>query len=172
MERDYNTRKKGYDIGIPIKKIDDILEDINFDSEDEKLLCKDIIISIENFAAQKVLDKEVVSIPHIGAVWMNPFKEIFIERKNEIDALKDEPKETKIEFIRNIYRTEEGKLKQTNYIQARRSHIKKANKKLYEKLFAEQGMEVAEKMIDVISRFKIIEFNEEVEEVIQELYAK
>ena len=57
------------------KDINDILSDIDFKTEDDKLLMKDVISNLESVVAEEVKNGKCVQIPYIGSVRKNPLKE-------------------------------------------------------------------------------------------------
>ena len=54
---------QGFDYPIVSKSINDIISEINFDSEEDKILCKDIVQFVEGNAAAYLLTDRAVLVP-------------------------------------------------------------------------------------------------------------
>ena len=133
------------DYSIVVKTKADILSEIDFDSDDDKLICETIIDSMENSIFENVKNGLVVSIPFIGCLRKDPIKEKIKahgEKFKEIRKYtnKEQYKKYVSDFITEIKinQKKEDKLKSIL------TKIRQKNKKKYEQYYIQIGRYYAE----------------------------
>lgn len=164
------TRTKSYDAPVITKDYKELINDMKFDSEDEKLTCLDIIGSLEKVASQELKDGKIVHIPFIGTFCFN---NVEMEIKKNSDDFKS---------FRSNHSVEEYKNYVIDFVNSKKEELTKDDnerleflkakqnaKKIYQKIYLKKGKDAAHNFINMILRFKVIEFNQEIEDAYQEL---
>ena len=70
------------------KTKDDILNELDFENEEERLLCDSIITNLEKNASETIRDMKVAQLPFIGCVRINPVKRKLREAKLHLSAVR------------------------------------------------------------------------------------
>ena len=152
------------------KDINDILSDINFETEDDKLLMKDVISNLESVVAEEVKNGKCVQIPYIGSVRKNPLKETLEKnRTNFRIAAKSLSKEGFKEHCSLVFKKKKDELRIQDYEKAKLKQIRKRHQKEFEQLYINIGPAYANMYIFSKTLMKAVDFNEEFEDKIQEL---
>lgn len=161
-----------YDVDFEIveKEFTDIINDIDFKDEDEKLLCESIIDHIEQSIAIGLKEMKTVQLPYIGTLRIDPVKKQIKENKEAFKAArrnmtKDQYKEYVKEYIYDI--KEEQKEKDFNKVLLKK--IKANNKEKYEQYYKLLGRPYAEAFIFCISLLTYVPYDKEWEEWYQSL---
>ena len=169
-EIQFGVEDIGENYVIISKDTNDILNDMDFNDEDERLLCESIINNLEKSAAAGIRDMKIVSLPFIGCIRINPIKRklrdaklhLSLMRKNMSKAdYKQHVKDIVHEFGQEMDRADSEKLIMTK--------IRRNNKKRYDELYKKLGRAYAEMFIFAIKSFKEIPFNKEWQEKYDEL---
>lgn len=147
------------------KDINNILDDIGFQG-DERILCKSIIESLEREASINIRKDKCVAIPHIGTIQKNWYRSKLIGHYKDFkEARKTMTKEEYKEYTAKVMDEE----KQKHYEEEERIKTeRKFKKKLlptWIKLSKKRGVAYANLWIYTMTKFDIIEFDEEVEEI-------
>lgn len=153
------------------KTIEDILTDLNFDNEDDLLLCKDIIINLESTAVEEINNGNCVQLPYIGSIRKNPLKQVLEQNKTKFKiASKSLSKEGFKEYCADTFRKskEENRLK--DYHKSKIKEARNKYKKQYESYYVNIGKAYAELFLLTRINLRPIEFNQEFEDKYQELY--
>ena len=138
----------------------DILDELDFENEEERFLCDSIISNLEKTA----------SIPYIGCVRINPVKRSLREAKLHLSAVrKGLSKEQYKEHVRSYVVDLKEKQKEKDRIKLLFAKIRRNNKKKYEILFKTCGKAYAELFIMSIYWLKEVAFDQEWEEHYQSL---
>lgn len=155
------------------KNISDILSDMDFEDEEEKILCESIITNLEKSAAASIREMKTVSLPYIGCLRINPIKRRFRDAKLHLSLMrKNMSKEDYKNYVRDTYRQfalEQKKIDEEKLIMTR---IKRCNKKKYEELYKKLGRNYANMFIYSIRLLTPIDFDAEWEEQYQRLKGK
>ena len=131
----------------------DILDELDFENEEERFLCDSIISNLEKTASDAIRSMKTASIPYIGCVRINPVKRSLREAKLHLSSVrKGLSKEQYKEHVRS-------------YV----VEIRRNNKKKYEQLFKTCGKAYAELFIMSIYWLKEVTFDQEWEEHYQSL---
>lgn len=150
--------------------VNDILNDIHFETEDDKLLMKDIISNLESVVAKEVKNGKCVQIPYIGSLRKNPLKETLEKnRTNFRIAAKSLSKEGFKEHCSLVFKKKKDELRIRDYEKAKLKQIRKRHQKEFEQLYVEIGSAYANMYIFSKTLMRAVEFNEEFEDKIQEL---
>ena len=72
------------------KDIDNILDDIDFVTEDDRVLCRSIVDSLEKEAAAQLLAGQCVQLPYIGNIRRSPIKMAMISHYKEFKEKRSE----------------------------------------------------------------------------------
>lgn len=158
------------DFVIIRKTKNDILNDMDFEDEEERLLCDSIITNMETYAAKSIKEMKVVQLPFIGCVRINPVKTELKQVCTNFKfarryMTKDEYKNHVRSYVIDIKEKQEEKDRLKIII----NKIKRKNKKKYEALFKHLGKAYAEMFIYSIYILKEVPFDAEWEEHYQSL---
>lgn len=166
----FGTEDIGENYVIISKDTNDILNDMDFNDEDERLLCESIITNLEKNAASSIREMKTVSLPFIGCIRINPIKRklrdaklhLSLMRKNMTKAeYKQHVKDIVHEFGQEMDKADAEKLIMTK--------IRRNNKKHYDELYKKLGRAYAEMFIFSIRALKDIPFDKEWQEKYDEL---
>lgn len=150
--------------------IDNVLKDIHFETEDDKLLMKDIISNLESVVAEEIKNGKCVQIPYIGSLRKNPLKETLEKnRTNFRIAAKALSKEGFKEHCSLVFKKKKDELRIQDYEKAKLKQIRKRHQKEFEQLYINIGPAYANMYIFSKTLMRAVEFNEEFEDKIQEL---
>lgn len=152
------------------KNTNDILNDMDFNDEDERLLCESIINNLEKDAATAIREMKTVSLPFIGCLRINPIKRKLRDAKLHLSLMrKNMSKADYKQHVRDIvheFGQEMDKLDAEKLIMTK---IRRNNKKRYDELYKKLGRAYAEMFIFSIRALKDITFDAEWEEHYQNL---
>ena len=172
MEDTIDDRLNESDIEYSIisKNKNDILNELDFENEEEKLLCDSIINNLEKDMSDAIKNMKVAQIPHIGCIRINPVKREFRNSKLHLNTIrksvsKEQYKEHVRSYIIDLKEKQELKDKEKLiFIRIRRN-----NKKRFEMLFKKCGKAYANLFIMSIYWLKEVPFDKEWEEHYQQL---
>lgn len=149
---------------ITVKTKTDILSEINFDSEDDKLLCESIIDSIENAIFNGVRDGLVVSIPFIGCLRKDPIKEkIKANAETFKEIRKCTNKEQYKKYVSDFVGEARNNQKKEDKLKSLLTKIRQKNKKKYDQYYIQIGRYYAELYLKAIYWMDEVPFDEEVQ---------
>lgn len=155
---------------IVSKNKNDILNELNFENEEERLLCDSIISNLEKTASDTIRSMKVAQIPFIGCLRINPIKRKLRDAKLHLQAVrKSLTKEQYKEHVRSYVIDLKEKQKEEDRVKLAFTRIRRNNKKKYEQLFKKCGRAYAELFIMSIYWLKEVPFDKEWEEHYQSL---
>ena len=158
------------EFSVVVKNRKDILNDIGFDNIEDKVLCNDIIKSLENFAADNIRNMKVVNIPMIGCVRINPIRRALRDKKLHLSLIRSNlTKEEYKNYVRDTIVELETKQKAIDKYKARFNRIKSVYKKKYTLMYNTIGKAYAELYITALTLFNEVPYDEEWEETYQKL---
>ena len=133
---------------IIVKNKNDILNEMDFENEEERVLCDDIITNLEKMIADSISSMKVAQIPFIGCVRINPIKRKLRDSKLHLSNIrKSLTKEQYKEHVRSFVIDMKEKQKQEDRNKVVFHRIRSNNKKRYEELFKRCGRAYAELFI-------------------------
>ena len=142
------------EFSVVVKNRKDILNDIGFDNIEDKVLCNDIIKSLENFAADNIRDMKVVNIPMIGCVRINPIRRALRNKKLHLSLIRSNlTKEEYKNYVRDTIVELKTKQKAIDKYKARFNRIKSIYKKKYTLMYNTIGKAYAELYITALTLF-------------------
>lgn len=155
---------------IVSKNKNDILNELDFENEEERLLCDSIISNLEKTASDTIRNMKVAQIPFIGCLRINPVKRKLRDAKLHLRAVrKSLTKEQYKEHVRSYVIDLKEKQIEEDKIKLVFTRIRRNNKKKYEQLFKKCGRAYAELFIMSIYWLKEVPFDQEWEEHYQSL---
>lgn len=172
MEDIINKQLNEADIEYVIisKNKNDILNELDFENEEERLLCDSIISNLEKTASDTIRDMKVAQIPFIGCLRINPVKRKLRDAKLHLRAVRNSlTKEQYKEHVRSYVVDLKEKQKEEDRIKLTFARIRRNNKKKYEQLFKKCGKAYAELFIMSIYWLKEVPFDAKWEEHYQSL---
>lgn len=160
-----------FDIPVTVKDKEDVFDELEFDSEEDRLICEDIIDFIEKNTASYLYQGISVLIPFIGTFYENPYSKAYKENSVKINKIREEQGEEAVKkFKQERLKEEFNFCTFEDKRQIKLNRLKKLNKRYYNKYAKIYGVDVAREMMFAFSRLEPIEFNEEVEEQLQLIY--
>lgn len=158
------------DYAVISKNKEDILNELDFENEEERYLCDAIISNLEKFASDAIKNMKVAQIPYIGCLRIDPVKQNFKKAKRHLSAIrKGITKEQYREHIRSyIYDLKVQQTKADN-IKLAILRIRRNNKKKYETLYKRLGRAYAEMFIYSIYLLAEVPYSQEFEDRYREL---
>lgn len=155
---------------IVSKDKNDILNELDFENEEERLLCDSIISNLEKTVSDTIRSMKVAQIPFIGCLRINPVKRKLRDAKLHLRAVrKSLTKEQYKEHVRSYVIDLKERQKEEDKIKLAFTRIRRNNKKKYEQLFKKCGRAYAELFIMSIYWLKEVPFDQEWEEHYQSL---
>lgn len=147
------------------KTKDDILNELDFENEEERLLCDSIITNLEKNASETIRDMKVAQLPFIGCVRINPIKRKLREAKLHLSAVrKSISKEQYKEHVRGYVIDLKEQQKKEDSLKLIFTRIRSNNKKKYDAYYKRLGRAYAELFIMSIYWLAEVPYNAEWEE--------
>ena len=159
------------DIEYVEKKQDDILDELDFENDVERLLCKDIITNLESGAAEEINNNKCVQLPFIGSIRKNPLKQVLEDNRSNFReiARTHTKEEAKIKFAA-VFKKKQDELREEDYYKAKLKEIRNKYKTRYEQYFTHIGPAYAQMFLVSRLKYSMVEFDKELENKLQELY--
>lgn len=158
----------GYQVIIKTK--DDILDNMSFDTKEDKLLCSDIIDNLDKSIADGLRQQKIVQIPLIGCLRINPVRKEFNENRKALKAIrKSVNKDQYRQYIKDYIGELRNKQRAKDSYKLIITRIKKCNKKKYDYFARNLGYAYAELFIISVYWLKEVPFDAEWEEWYQSL---
>lgn len=152
------------------KDINDIIEDLNFDNENDALLTKDIISHLENTAAEEIINDKCVQIPFIGSIRKNPLRKVLDKNRTAFKlASKQLSKGAFKEYTASVFQEKKNEMRLEDYKKAKIKEVRNKNKTKYEQYFTHLGPAYANMYCQAILMMRMVEYNQEFEDIIKEL---
>lgn len=152
------------------KDTNDILNDMDFNNEDERLLCESIITNLEKDAASAIREMKTVSLPFIGCLRINPIKRKLRDAKLHLSLMrKNMSKDDYKQHVRDIVHEFGQEIDKADAEKLIMTKIRRNNKKRYDELYKKLGRAYAEMFIFSIRGLKEVPFDSEWEEYYQNL---
>ena len=147
------------------KTKDDILNELDFENEEERLLCDSIITNLEKNASETIRDMKVAQLPFIGCVRINPVKRKLREAKLHLSAVrKSISKEQYKEHVRSYVIDLKEQQKKEDSLKLIFTRIRSNNKKKYDVYYKRLGRAYAELFIMSIYWLAEVPYDAEWEE--------
>lgn len=160
----------GEEYVIISKDTNDILNDMDFVDEDERLLCESIITNLEKYAAASIRDMKIVSLPFIGCVRINPIKRRLRDAKLHLSLIrKNMSKADYKQYVKDIVDEFGEEMSKADTEKLIITKIRRNNKKHYDEYYKKLGRAYAEMFIYSIRLLDEVPFDIEWEEYYQEL---
>lgn len=158
------------DLDYVEKDIEDILTDINFKNLNDELVCKDIILHLENTAAEEIKNDKCVQLPFIGSIRKNPLRKVLIDNKVNFKlAAKNLNKDEAKEYFASVFREKKQEMRKADYERAKIIEVRNKNKIKYEQYYTHLGPAYANMYLRAILMMRMVEYDQEFEDRIKEL---
>ena len=161
------------DYSIITKNTKDILNDMNFEDEDDRYMCYSIINNLEKFASDSIRNMKIVSLPFIGCLRISPVRRKLRDTKLHLHNIRQAmTKEEYKEYVTGLVKEWNEEQREADAEKLLMTKIKRNNKKKYEELYKKLGRAYANMYIKAIRLLDYIPFDLEWEEHYQELKGK
>lgn len=152
---------------------DDIISLINFESEDDKQIMRDIISLFMSDASKAIAKEKIVKIPYIGTIQKNIFRTRFNEAKSTFKDIREKlSKEEYKQYIIELRKTLRKQVKEEKKNDVELRKLRRKYRKQWEFLCEKINQEYADNYIyfKYGNCYSIIPFDEDVEYALQELW--
>lgn len=157
---------------LEVVRTKDILNDLDFTNNDDVEICKAIITQLESKAAQVLVQGGTISLPYVGRLRKPLVKEEYLKHRNLLKVARSVMnKEDYNQYKRDLYKECVDKIVSEDERQKIKKRLAALNRKQYlqkYKVFGETG---ATLWITSLMWLKGIEFNQEVQDVFDEIEA-
>lgn len=161
------------DYSIITKNTKDILNDMNFEDEDDRYMCYSIINNLEKFASDSIRAMKIVSLPFIGCLRISPVRRKLRDTKLHLHNIRQAmTKEEYKEYVTGLVKEWNEEQREADAEKLLMTKIKRNNKKKYEELYKKLGRAYANMYIKAIRFLDYVPFDLEWEEHYQELKGK
>lgn len=161
------------DYSIITKNTKDILNDMNFEDEDDRYMCYSIINNLEKFASDSIRNMKIVSLPFIGCLRISPVRRKLRDTKLHLHNIRQAmTKEEYKEYVTGLVKEWNEEQREADAEKLLMTKIKRNNKKKYEELYKKLGRAYANMYIKAIRLLDYVPFDLEWEEHYQELKDK
>lgn len=152
------------------KTKDDILNELDFENEEERLLCDSIITNLEKNASETIRNMKVAQLPFIGCVRINPVKRKLREAKLHLSAIrKNISKEQYKEHVRSYIIDLKEQQKKEDALKLIFTRIRRNNKKKYDIYYKRLGRAYAELFIMSIYWLTEVPYSQDFEDYYKSL---
>lgn len=166
MDNIIKTDEVDIDYTLIYKDKNNILSDINFENEDDRLICEAIVDNLEKMAADEIKAGKNISLPFIGTIERNWYKEAIRNDYQEFREYKANHTEeeykayfkAKCEEYKANHAELEDKYK-------RNKRFKTSMLPKYINHCKNRGVAYANAWLKMIGSMKVVEFDPEIEEV-------
>ena len=152
------------------KTKDDILNELDFENEEERLLCDSIITNLEKNTSETIRNMKVAQLPFIGCVRINPVKRKLREAKLHLSAIrKNISKEQYKEHVRSYVIDLKEQQKKEDALKLIFIRIRRNNKKKYDIYYKRLGRAYAELFIMSIYWLTEVPYSQDFEDYYKSL---
>lgn len=153
------------------KDIDNILEDIGLVTEDDKILCRTIIDSLEKEAAAQLLAGQCVQLPYIGNIRRSPIKMAMISHYKDFKQKRTElTKDEYVAYCKDVMRKEKMKIQKLEVHKRKMNTFRRRYMKLWMDRKKSMGDAYANLWLFAFKNWTVIDFDWDVEIAYRESY--
>lgn len=158
-------------LDIITKNTKDILDDMCFKDEDERLLCESIIVNLEKQVSDNAKNMKAVALPQLGVARINPVKHKFKKEKENLKLLRSVCKTAKEykEEVADIYNKIREEQEKIDKDKLKYHKLKQNNKKVYEEYCKKGGKRYADCYLYCLTLVDYVPYDSEWEEHYQSL---
>lgn len=168
--REVTYLKNGYALEVVREK--DILADIDFKTQDDFDICKDIILQLETKSSIVLKDGGTISLPYIGRLRKPLVKQEYVKNRNLLKVARSVmSREDYVAYKKDLYKECVAKITNADELNKLRRRTIALNRKKYNQKYILFGDRGANLWIESILWFQPIEFNQEVQDVYDEIEA-
>lgn len=165
-----NLQEFDEDFEIVEKTFEDVISEIDFKTEDEKLLCGSIVDHIEKSIASGLKDMKIVQVPYIGTLRIDPVKKQIKENKDAFHIARHNMNKNEYkDYVKNYINDLREEQESIDAEKLKFKRLRSINKTKYEVLYKSLGKEYAEMFIYAISILTYVPYDKEWEEHYQSL---
>lgn len=162
----------GEDYVLVYKDYENVLKDIDFANDEERLLTRAIIKNLEHEASKQFLKELAVDIPYIGVAQRNLLRKSIVASYHELkEARETLPEEEYKEFRDNLIKQKKFEINNTELQRRIEKENRNKNYKLWIKLAKKHGVSYANFYIYLHKDLYVVEFNQELNDAYVEAYS-
>lgn len=168
--REFTNLKTNYK--LEVVRLNDILEDIGFNKDYEIDICKDIITQLETKASQVLVQGGTVLLPYIGRLRKPLVKEEYQKNRKLLKVASSVMSAQDLrDYKHDLYWECVAKVESEDNCKKLRRRLIAKNRKQYLKKYELFGEFGANLWIETLLWLKPIEFNQEIQDVFDEIEA-
>ena len=157
-------------IDVVIKKKADILNDIGFKSDDDRILCDTIITDIEKTAAKGILADKIVQLPFLGSMRKSPLRKVIQKNRTNFKSARTHMNKKEYQaYVGEIMREGKIEIEKEEKEKIRIKKIKSRFRKQYDNYYKTLGAEYANMFIYSMTILKEVPFDANVQEMFDNL---
>lgn len=165
------------DYTLVYKDLDNIIAELPFETDEDRIMCQSIIESLEDEAVAQYLQDKCVIIPYIGKFQVNLIKKRSQKLYKDFkEAKSNMQKEDYLEYRKDVFKGLYSIIKSEEAVKRQNKHIKSKHFKLWNKLAREISFVYADCYIMFLNQMNTKHFDVEEDEVLYEylteLYGK
>lgn len=155
---------------LEINRPKDIYEELGFDNDDDVEICKSIITQLEAKAAQVLREGKTVALPYIGRLRKPLVKQEYSKNRRLLKLARNvmNTQDYK-DYRKDLYKECVDKVSKNDELAKIRRRLVALNRKMYNKKCITFGEEHARIWIESLLWVQGIEFNQEVQDVFDEI---
>lgn len=152
------------------KDIEGIICGIDFATEEDELLCRDIILNLELTAAEEIKNDKCVQLPFIGSIRKNPLKKVLDENRTAFRLARKNLNDDDFKaYCAETFQNKKDKLRLEDYRKAKIKEIRNKYKTRYEQYVTHLGPAYANMFLNAILMMRMVEFDQEFEDTYNRL---
>lgn len=160
--------------GYPLEiiRMNDVLVDINFVEKDDFDICKDIIFQLETKASEVLKEGKTISLPYVGRLRKPLVKQEYLKHRTLLKVARSvmSAQDYK-DYKKDLYKECVAKVSSKDELNKLRKRIIALNRKQYVKKYNLFGEVIANIWVESLLWLQPIEFNQEVQDVFDEIEA-
>lgn len=153
------------------KDIDNILDDIDFVTADDRVLCRSIVDSLEREAAAQLLAGKCVQLPYIGNIRRSPIKMAMISHYKDFKQKRAElSKPDYLAYCKSVMQKERIRIQNEEVYKRKMNTFRKKYIKLWLDKKSSMGEVYANLWLRAFRNWTVVEFDWDVEIAYRESY--
>lgn len=155
---------------LEVVRMNNVLADIDFVTQDDYDICKDIIFNLETKASEVLKEGKTISLPYIGRLRKPLVKTEYLKHRNLLKIARSVmTTQDYKDYKKDLYKECVAKVSSADNLKKLRKRIIALNRKQYVKKYNLFGEVIANIWVESILWLQPIEFNQEVQDVFDEI---
>lgn len=166
-----NNTEIDTDYILVYKDIDNVLDDIDFVTQDDRILCRSIIDSLEKEAAAQLLAGKCIQLPYIGNIRRSPIKMAMINHYKDFKEKREVLTRSEyITYCKDVMKKEKMRIQNEELRKRKMNTFKKKKLKQWMNKMKQFSAAYANAWLLSVTTFTVIEFDWDIEQAYQNTY--